>query len=339
MSPRSGLSTLRELLPGRKAEIAARLVCAGHRPHPSKFAEAGLSLSPVEEQQLAAWWDDGLSTRVADEVAARDGTIRMVLDLTDGERVEAVAMPVGAVCVSTQVGCAVGCRFCASGLFGVRRNLTADEIVEQVVHARRRLPIDRVVFMGMGEPTHNLDTVLTAIARIKDEAQIGARRQTLSTVGSVRAFERMAAAPVRPCLALSLHLADDARRRELLPRAYKEPIAEIVAAANAYGREVGTPVQIEWTLLAGVNDGDEAIDALCALLQGVRCYVNFIVWNPVDGMPFAAPARDRIVEIVRRVKRANILATIRDSSGPDADAACGQLRLRHHEMPAVPPAG
>jgi 23S rRNA (adenine2503-C2)-methyltransferase len=316
------------LLPGRKGEIAARLVCAGRKPHPSQFAEAGQSLSPVEADQLAAWFENGLSTRVAEEVPARDGTVRMVVDLADGERIEAVAMPVGAVCVSTQVGCAVGCQFCASGLFGVRRNLTADEIVEQVVHARRRLPIDRVVFMGMGEPTHNLDTVLTSVARIKDEAQIGARRQTLSTVGSVRAFERMAQAAVRPCLALSLHLADDARRRELLPRAYKEPVAEIVAGADAYGREVGTPVQIEWTLLAGVNDGDEDIDAMCALLQGVRCYVNFIVWNAVAGMSFTAPSRERIVEIVRRTKRAGILATIRDSSGPDADAACGQLRLQ-----------
>jgi 23S rRNA (adenine2503-C2)-methyltransferase len=187
------------------------------------------------------------------------------------------------------------------------------------------------VFMGMGEPTHNLDAVLEAVAAIKDVAQIGPRRQTLSTVGSRRAFERMLAARVRPSLALSLHTADDARRRELLPRAPREPVRELVAAADAYGREVGNPVQFEWTLLDGVNDRDADADALIALLHGVRGYVNFIVWNPVAGLPFAAPPRERIVALVRRVKRGGVLATIRDSTGPDAEAACGQLRLRHRD--------
>jgi 23S rRNA (adenine2503-C2)-methyltransferase len=190
------------------------------------------------------------------------------------------------------------------------------------------MPIDRIVYMGMGEPTHNLDAVLVAAARLKHETQIGPRRQTLSTVGSVRAFARMHEAPVRPCLALSLHTADEALRRELLPRAGRDPLRELVAAADAYGRAVGTPVQFEWTLLAGVNDGDADADRLCELLRGVRGYVNFIVWNPVAGLPFAAPPRERTVALVRRVKQNGILATIRDSSGPDADAACGQLWLR-----------
>jgi len=323
-----GLSSLLAILPGRKGELAARFLCAGEPAGPERFDQAGFTLTQAERQALATWLEHGLATRVVAEVRASDGTQKLGLALADGRQVETVVMPVGAVCVSTQVGCAVGCRFCASGLFGLERNLTPDEITEQVLHARRLRRIDRVVFMGMGEPTHNLEAVLTAVAAIKRHALIGPRRQTVSTVGSVRAFERMAQAAVRPCLAVSLHVADDERRRQLLPRAPREPLRDIVAAADAYGRDIGMPVQFEWTLLDGVNDSDADADALCDLLAGVRGYVNFIVWNPVAGLPFGAPPRERIVALVRRVKARGILATIRDSSGPDAQAACGQLRLR-----------
>ncbi|MGE3171712.1 MAG: 23S rRNA (adenine(2503)-C(2))-methyltransferase RlmN [Planctomycetota bacterium] len=323
-----GFAALDRLLAHDKAALVRRLVGAGRTPVAADFDRQGLTLSPAEQQQLDDWLHHGLRTRVVEEVRARDGAVRLGIGLDDGRRVEAVAMPQGAACVSTQVGCAVGCRFCASGLFGVERNLDAAEIAEQVVHARRRMRIDRVVFMGMGEPSHNLDAVLDAVAEIKAIAQIGPKRQTVSTVGSVRAFERMGRAPLRPCLAMSLHTADPVRRRELLPRAHKDALVDLVAAADAYGRASGMPVQFEWTLLDGQNDRDEDADALIALLRGVRGYVNFIVWNAVPGLPFAAPPRERIVALVRRVKQGGVLATIRDSSGPDAEAACGQLRLR-----------
>ncbi|HEX6813437.1 MAG TPA: radical SAM protein [Planctomycetota bacterium] len=324
----SGLSGLAGLLPPGKALLARRVVASGRKPTEAEFDKQGLRLSPSEREVLFRWLEAGLVTKVAGEVRSQDGTRKLLLSLHDGKQVETVAMPIGACCVSTQVGCAVGCRFCASGMFGVERNLSADEIVEQVVHSRRVMPINRVVFMGMGEPSHNLDNVMTAVARIKDEVLISPRRQTFSTVGGVKVFERMRQYAERPCLAMSLHLADDERRRELLPRAHKDPLREIVAAADAYAREVGTPVQFEWTLLAGVNDGDRDVEQLCALLGSVRGYVNFIVYNPVEGLPFTAPPRERIVEIVRAVKARGILATIRDSSGADAQAACGQLRLR-----------
>lgn len=326
---RSGLSGLQQVLPPNKALLARRIVAAGGEPTEAAFDKQGLRLTAGEAQGLREWLAAGLLTTVVDEVRAADGTVKLLLSLHDGKKVETVAMPVGACCVSTQVGCAVGCRFCASGLFGVERHLSSDEIVEQIVHARRVMRIDRVVFMGMGEPSHNLDNVMTAVARIKDEVLISPRRQTFSTVGGVRPLERMRGYAVRPCLALSLHLADESRRRELLPNAHKDPLRDIVAAADAYGRDVGTPVQFEWTLLAGVNDGDRDVEQLCELLHGVRGYVNFIVYNRVDGLPFAAPSRERIVEMVRAVKARGILATIRDSSGPDAQAACGQLRLRN----------
>jgi 23S rRNA (adenine2503-C2)-methyltransferase len=325
----SGLSGLATALPPAKALLARRIVATGRMPAESDFGRKGLRLSAAEAGALQRWLTAGLVTRVVDEVRAADGTVKLLLGLQDGRRVETVVMPVGACCVSTQVGCAVGCRFCASGLFGVERNLTADEIVEQVVHARRVMHVNRLVFMGMGEPSHNLANVMAAVERIASEVLVSPRRQTFSTVGGVSALERMRTFAVRPCLALSLHTADEARRRELLPRAHKDPLADIVAAADAYGRDVGTPVQFEWTLLAGVNDRDEDVEQLCALLAGVRGYVNFIVYNPVEGLPFTAPPRERIVQLVRAVKTRGILATIRDSSGPDAQAACGQLRLRN----------
>jgi len=335
---RSGLSGLADLLPPPKALLARRLVAAGREPTRAQFDKAGLTLAEDEHDALLSWLDAGLVTEVLEETVARDGTIKLLLGLQDGKTVEAVAMTVGAACVSTQVGCAVGCRFCASGMFGVERHLSDDEIVEQVVHARRRMRIDRVVFMGMGEPSHNLTNVLTAVQRIKEEVLVSPRRQTLSTVGAVRVFERMAEATVKPCLAVSLHLADEKRRRELLPRTHGDPLADMVAAADAYGRVIGTPVQFEWTLLAGINDSEDDIEQLCELLAGVRGYVNFIVYNPVEGLPYEAPPRERIVEIVRAVKKRDILATIRDSSGPDAQAACGQLRLRDANIGTAPPA-
>lgn len=324
----SGLSGLCAALPDKKGLLARRLVAAGRTPTRFDFDKQGLRLSPDEETLLQRWLAAGLVTRVDKETRAKDGTVKLLLALRDGKKVETVAMPIGACCVSTQVGCAVGCRFCASGLFGVERHLAVDEIVEQVVHARRHMRIDRIVFMGMGEPSHNLDNVMAAVARIHEEALISPKRQTFSTVGGVKPLARMREFAVKPCLALSLHSANEQTRRELLPRAHKDPLPDIVAAAAAYADDVGTPIQFEWTMLAGINDSDQDVEELCALLQGVRGYVNFIVYNPVDGLPFRAPSRERIVAMVRAVKARGILATIRDSSGPDAEAACGQLRLR-----------
>ena len=324
----SGLSGLRGALPEAKAILARRLVAAGRTPLPYDFDKQGLRLAPNEQAVLQQWLDAGLVTKVAHETRSQDGTVKLLLELSDGKKVETVAMTIGACCVSTQVGCAVGCRFCASGLFGVERHLSTDEIVEQIVHARRVMPIDRVVFMGMGEPSHNLDNVMHAVQRIRDEVLISPKKQTFSTVGGVSPLERMRTFAVKPCLAWSLHSANEAKRRELLPRAHKDPLPAIAAAAEAYARDVGTPIQVEWTLLAGINDSDQDVDELCELLRDVRCYVNFIVYNPVDGLPFSAPSRERIIAMVRAVKARGILATIRDSSGPDAQAACGQLRLR-----------
>lgn len=324
----SGLSGLGRVLSREKTQVARRLVALGEKVTLHEFDRRGLRLSQHEWELVQQWLDNGLVTKVVERTESTDGTVKMLIEMRDGRRVESVAMPVGACCVSTQVGCAVGCRFCASGMFGVERHLTPDEIVEQVVHARAEMHISRVVYMGMGEPSHNLDNVLAAVARLRDDLVMSPKRQTLSTVGSVKAIERMRVAEARPCLALSIHTPKESVRRELLPRAHKDRLEDIVAAADRYCSDVGTPIQFEYTLLQGVNDGDDDIEMLVDLLQGVRGYVNFIKYNPVDGVPFASPPRERIVEIVQRVNAMGILAKIRDSAGPDAEAACGQLRLR-----------
>ena len=312
----------------RKRELAVRLAMTGRRLDPLVFKKRGLCLSDAENALAARWQEQGLATRIVNRVVSSDGSVRLVVELDDRQQVETVAMPIGAVCVSSQVGCAVRCRFCASGIYGVKRSLTRDEILEQVVHARREMRIDRVVFMGMGEPTHNLEAVLDAVALLKHDALISPTKQTLSTVGSRKAIARMALAEVKPCLALSLHSADPARRKDLLPHAPLEDLRELVAAADEYGHLTGMPIQYEWTLLAGINDRDEDVDALCELLANTRGYVNFILWNPVQGLPFAAPDRMRAVAMVRAIKARGILATIRNSTGSDVDAACGQLRRR-----------
>ncbi len=324
----AGLGRLRAL-PAAKAEIALRAALAGGVPTAQLLRARGFELSPQECAQLGAWSHAPFTSGVCSVVGAADGTERLVIGLADGETVETVVMPNGAVCVSSQVGCAVGCRFCASGRQGLRRNLQADEIVEQVVHARRRRRIDRVVFMGMGEPGHNLRAVLDAVVQLRVFGGISPRKQTLSTVGGSRVFAALREAEVKPCLAWSLHSTDPALRARLLPRAPAEPLAAQALAADRYARSSGTPVQVEWTVLRGVNDSPAEIDGLCALLEGVRGYVNFIPWNPVEGLAFERPDRDHVVEMVRTLRRRGVLATVRASAGGDADAACGQLRLRH----------
>lgn len=311
-----------------KALVARRMLLGGAAIDPVRFAARGLALSRDDLAVVAEFEATGLASGIVERVVSQDGSVRLVLRGDGGDLIETVAMPVGAVCVSTQVGCAVRCGFCASGRDGLKRNLGVGEIVEQLVHARRQMRIDRVVFMGMGEPTHNLDNVLSAAARFRHDGLISHRRQTLSTVGSRRAFARMLEAEVKPALALSLHSVDPATRRQLLPHAPDESPGDLIAGADDYARRIGHPVQIEWTLLAGVNDGDADIDALGAAVRAVYGYVNFIVWNRVDGVGFASTAHERVVEIVRRTKRHGILATMRMSAGADVDAACGQLRRR-----------
>jgi len=270
--------------------------------------------------------------RLHSEHLGADGSARLLVSLADGQTVEAVRLPRGeGLCVSTQVGCAVGCTFCMTGTMGLLRQLGSAEIVAQVALARALRPVHKVVFMGMGEPAHNLDNVLEAIELLGHEGGIGHKALVLSTVGDTRLFDRLdalGAGDVRPALALSLHSTDDARRRRLLPRAPQIAVADLAARAEHYARATGYPVQVQWTLLAGVNDGDDEIDGLVALLRGKYAILNMIPYNRVDGFDHARPTPERCTAIFRALNQRGVLTRLRQSAGQDVDAGCGQLRSR-----------
>lgn len=280
-------------------------------------------------------------TKVLETTLAEDGTEKLLIGLDDGETVECVIIPDGertTLCISTQVGCPVRCVFCASGMFGVRRNLSPGEIAEQVLHARARLPADRrltnLVVMGMGEPMLNLDALLPALQRIHDPAGIdmGARRITVSTSGYPKQMERFAAADPSYNLAVSLHAAEESLRRELVPTA-AFPVAEIVTAAHRYFGQKGREVTYEVVLLEGRNDRPQDAAAIVDLLGALPCTVNLIPWNPVAEITAAKglrrPAPHRVDAFAEALRRGGLKVTVRRQRGADRSAACGQLRLKH----------
>jgi len=265
---------------------------------------------------------------VREEHAGADGSARLLLALADGRTIESVLLPGDGVCVSTQVGCAVGCVFCMTGRDGLTRQLRSAEIVAQVSLARARRPIRRVVFMGMGEPAHNLDNVLEAIDLLGTEGDLASKNLVFSTVGDKRVFERLPQATVRPALALSLHTTKPELRAQLLPRAPRIDPAELVALADEYSQTTKYPAQYQWTLLEGVNDGDDELERIATLLAGKYAVMNFIPYNTVDGAGFRRPSWQRAATMSRYLHKRGILAKLRRSAGQDVDAGCGQLRAR-----------
>lgn len=257
-----------------------------------------------------------------------DGSARLLVALADGQAVESVLLPRDGLCVSTQVGCAVGCQFCMTGRDGLLRQLTALEIVGQVALARTLRPVKKVVFMGMGEPAHNLDAVLEAIELLGLEGGIGHKNLVFSTVGDLRVFERLPLGRVKPALALSLHTTQAGLRERLLPRAPRITPAELVDLGEQYARATGYPIQYQWTLLGGVNDGDDEVEAVAKLLKGKYGVLNMIPYNQVDGLDFHRPSWERAAEIARTLHRRGVLTKLRQSAGQDVDGGCGQLRAR-----------
>jgi 23S rRNA (adenine2503-C2)-methyltransferase len=253
---------------------------------------------------------------------------RLLVELADGLLVESVLLPRDGLCVSTQVGCAVGCVFCMSGRAGLQRQLGSAEIVAQVVLARQRRPVKKVVFMGMGEPAHNLDNVLEAIHLLGTQGNIGHKNLVFSTVGDRRVFDRLPQEKVKPALALSLHSTDAKLRAQLLPHAPQIAIEELVACAEAYARATAYPVQYQWTLIEGINDNEAEIERIMTLLTGKYAVMNFIPFNHVDGLDYRRPSDKRIAFIAHTLHQHGILVRIRDSAGQEIEGACGQLRAR-----------
>ncbi|RQO68163.1 rRNA methyltransferase [Aquitalea sp. FJL05] len=277
---------------------------------------------PALSQQLEAL------ARIHTQHEAADASQRLLVELADGQLVESVLLPRDGLCVSSQLGCAVGCTFCMTGKSGLLRQLGSAEIVAQVVLARRIRPVKKVVFMGMGEPAHNLDNVLEAIDFLGSEGNIAHKNLVFSTVGDPRVFERLPQQRVKPALALSLHTTNADLRAQLLPRAPRISPAELVAQGERYARQVGYPIQYQWTLLAGVNDSQQEMDAAIALLKGRYGVLNLIPYNSMEGDHYQRPATAHIDAMKRYLHQHGVLTKIRDSAGQDVDGGCGQLRAR-----------
>jgi 23S rRNA (adenine2503-C2)-methyltransferase len=269
-------------------------------------------------------------TKVAAEERAADGSRKLAIALEDGEGVECVVMPAGrgaaSLCVSSQVGCPVGCPFCASGIGGLVRNLSAHEIVEQFVHARARADVRRAVVMGVGEPLLNLESLLAALDVVVAEMGLAPTRLVISSVGWPDKVRRLAESGRRFGLAISLHAVEDGLRSRLVPAMAGIPVREVVDAARAWSAATGGRVQFEYVVLGGVNDGLAVADELARLLAGFPAYVNFIAWNDVPGLPFHRPDEARVDALVRRCRDLGLVATRRRTLGGETTAACGQLR-------------
>lgn len=291
-----------------------------------------------------------LSCREVSRSVAPDRTTKLLLEFADGATVETVHMPsyrdsgkgTGAtLCVSTQVGCPVGCPFCASGLAGLARNLAAHEILEQFLLGRELGPLSRSVVMGIGEPLLNRDALIGALQVVNQELGMGARKITVSTVGFPDRLHRLVRElEGRPPfqLAISLHSPDDEQRAELVPAMAGVPVADILAAGDDWFQETGREVTYEYCLLGGLNDTPEHAARLGERLRERRCVVNLIPYNPVDptsGMKangvdvrFLRPTQAAAEEFRDFLTEAGVVATIRWSRGVDTDAACGQLRIQ-----------
>ncbi|RPI22817.1 MAG: 23S rRNA (adenine(2503)-C(2))-methyltransferase RlmN, partial [Actinobacteria bacterium] len=276
-----------------------------------------------------------------EQSADRGATRKWLLRTPDGAGIETVLMGYQrrtTLCISSQVGCAMGCSFCATGQFGFERHLEPGEIVAQVAYANavlRRQPIagspprvSNVVFMGMGEPLANYRRVRESLRRMIEIMGMSARAITVSTVGVVPGIQRLAAEPWPVGLAVSLHAADDELRSTLVPLNDRYPIDEVVAAALAFRSAKGRRVSIEWTLIAGVNDGEEQAAKLAAIARRMRAHVNLISLNPTPRSPGRPPGDDRVAAFLAALTARGVAATRRDTRGKEIDAACGQLRLR-----------
>jgi 23S rRNA (adenine2503-C2)-methyltransferase len=330
------------------ADIEAQLLALGANPaHRARVLRHWLQALPLSQgrqplqgflpkallealpQLLQSW--NALATVHAREPSG-DSSERLLLRLHDGQSVEAVLLPgrdkTAGLCISSQVGCAVGCGFCMTGTLGLIRQLGSAELLAQVAVARTLRPLNKVVFMGMGEPAHNLDAVLDAIQLLGQEGGIGHKNIVFSTVGDERVFQRLGAGVVKPALALSLHTTKPALREQLLPRAPRLSPEWLVDAAEAYARATSYPVQVQWTLLDGVNDGDDEVEGLVRLLGAKHAVLNLIPFNTVPGLPFARPAWEACTALARRLHQRGILTKLRDSAGQDVEGGCGQLRTR-----------
>ncbi len=339
--------------------LAQRIEAWGCKPsHAARVLRAfydGADPAGVSAQKLPQGLKDRLSQLMSERAAtltvrqvADDGTTKLLLRLRDGRTVESVLMPDyradrAAGCISSQVGCAMGCDFCATTKTGFERNLTAGEMVEQFLALRREAQavgrkLQTIVFMGMGEPLLNLDAVLAAVHRLADNSlgALGWRQITVSTVGIVPGIDALTATGLNFNLAVSLHAPDDVTRGRLLPMGKRFPIADILAAADRFQASRGRPVTIQYCLLAGVNDSVEQAHQLADLIGSRRMHINLLRYNPTGlslrGVEYAASSDESAGAFADVLRSRKLVALFRRARGKDVDAACGQLRRREEAL-------
>ncbi len=290
------------------------------------------------EQEFTLW-----TTQIVRHSQSEDGTEKLLLQLADGGRIECVLLRDGVrrtICISSQVGCAMGCVFCASGLDGVDRNLTAGEIVEQMLRLQQRvepdLRLSHIVVMGMGEPLANLDRLLPALEVASNEAGLGisSRRITISTVGLPPAIRRLTERGVHYNLAVSLHAPNDELRNRLVPVNKNIGLAAILEEADRYFEASGRRLTFEYVLLAGINDQPEHARQLVHLLRGRTALLNVIPYNPVAGLPYETPSNNACRRFREILEQGGINVQFRERKGDKINAACGQLR---RSTPSVVP--
>jgi 23S rRNA (adenine2503-C2)-methyltransferase len=315
------------------------------------------NLPPALRERLAAETDLTLLTPLAEQQSVTGETRKVLFLLRDGNTIESVLMSYydrQTACISTQVGCGMGCIFCATGQGGLVRNLTAGEIVAQVLYLARELrtaaiaqaeeqgrhaelavhPVTNVVFMGMGEPLANYAATRQAIETLADERgyNLGARHMTISTVGLVPGIQRLTDENLPVNLAISLHAADDELRDRLVPLNRRYPLAALMAAVHDYVEKTRRRVTIEYALIAGVNDSLEQAQALSALLGELLCHVNLIPLNPTPGSELQPSDRGQVEAFRSVLEQTGVPTTVRVRRGIDIEAGCGQLRRRQNEL-------
>ena len=306
-----------------------------------KLADSLEQMTNISEKlrkQLAETCTYTVLKQVTMQESAIDGTRKYLFELEDGNMVESVLMRYkhgNSVCISSQVGCRMGCRFCASTLDGLVRNLTPAEMLEQIyrISADTGERVSNVVVMGTGEPLDNYDNLLTFIRMLTDEhgLNISQRNLTVSTCGLVPKMYQLAEEKLQITLALSLHASSQEKRQNLMPVANAYEIHEVIGACKNYFEKTGRRVTFEYSLVAGQNDSKEDARQLAELVHGMNCHINLIPVNPIKERDFVQPDPRRVQEFKNRIEKYGFNVTIRREMGRDIDGACGQLRKRFAE--------
>ncbi len=322
---------------GEKAFRAKQLYQWMHEKLAGSYEEMTNLSAGFKEKCRERFWYASLET-VRVQESKIDGTRKYLFGLRDGNVVESVWMQYkhgNSVCISSQVGCRMGCRFCASTLDGLERNLTPSEMLEQIYaitkHTGQR--VSNVVVMGTGEPMDNYDNLIRFLKLLTDEngLNVSQRNVTVSTCGIVPQMKRFAEEGLQVTLALSLHASNDEKRRKLMPIANKYSISELMEACDYYFKQTGRRITFEYSLVGGVNDTDEDAEELSRLAAKLCCHVNLIPVNPIKERDYVQSEAKRVLAFKNKLERNKINVTIRREMGRDIDGACGQLRRKHKE--------